>query len=362
MAPKGQIALKFPADGSIVRIKKIEWSSEGGQSIVPVAIFDPVLISDAMVRRASLKSARWLQDSGVGVGSLVKVVRSGDVIPKIETVISTLESKVEFPSICDHCGSSVGYTEPGGAHLSCSNEYCFSKEASRINVFLQTVSVKGLAYTSLLPYTRNGITILDFVAKNSDHLIEISARISASVKIMQKVVDQLREARVSNLPAFLGAISIPGAGESSWRKAGTCGYTSIDKIILLSYNQLVTMSTDGKLIFGTRGAQVYDALSNARFQELLRHYSKWAPVESQKSNKTSNLKVDVNGKFVCMTGSAPLPRKEIEGILIDAGASVQNEVNSRTNILLIEDVNSTSSKAKSARKLGVTILQYKDVI
>ena len=66
-------------------------------------------------------------------------------------------------------------------------------------------------------------------------------------------------------------------------------------------------------------------------------------------------KVEVKGK-VAITGKHQMKRKEMEEIVRSKGYEVQGGVNKETNFLIIADVNSTSSKAKSARKFGVKLL------
>lgn len=58
----------------------------------------------------------------------------------------------------------------------------------------------------------------------------------------------------------------------------------------------------------------------------------------------------------CFTGKSPKSRQEMEAIAIKAGASVTKSVNDRTTILVITDVNSTSSKAKKARANSIYMI------
>lgn len=221
--PRGQIALKFPAQGSVVTIRQIIWSADGGAHLSPVAIFDPVEIAGAVIRRASLKSYRWMTSrqarfdqyrseartrgcsiadadaeaaalagtaETVGVGSVVKIVRSGDVIPKIDGVVSNLVGDPQVPDTCPCCGS---HTEPNGSYLDCSNSECAGKEANRMRRFLEKLRVKGLGQDSLVEYAEAGVTLLDFFA--DDRFATVEAKIRAhggiSIPIWNKVKAQL---------------------------------------------------------------------------------------------------------------------------------------------------------------------------
>ena len=71
----------------------------------------------------------------------------------------------------------------------------------------------------------------------------------------------------------------------------------------------------------------------------------------QEEKKTFKGKVAITGKF-------DRPRKEIEQEIISLGYEPTDSVNSETSYLLIADLNSTSSKAKKARELGVKLVRF----
>lgn len=73
------------------------------------------------------------------------------------------------------------------------------------------------------------------------------------------------------------------------------------------------------------------------------------------NENTGDLKTLVYTVF-CFTGKSPKPRKEMEAIAIKAGASVTKSVNDRTTILVITDVNSSSSKAQKARAYAIDMI------
>lgn len=189
MKPKGQIALKFPAEASVVRIKKIHSSYEGGQFVGLVAEFDPIEMQGATLRRASLKSYRWITENDVGVGSVVEIIRSGDVIPKIEAVVSNLEAdRSSIPEFCEICGEKLDTAQ---TFLVCPNEKCIAKEAARIRDFLKAVRVKGLSWKSWIAYAKEGITLYDILAKNYDALRSACNSSGQSQKILNKVISQI---------------------------------------------------------------------------------------------------------------------------------------------------------------------------
>ena len=52
----------------------------------------------------------------------------------------------------------------------------------------------------------------------------------------------------------------------------------------------------------------------------------------------------------------PLTRSHYEEVIKKAGGNVQSAVNSKTDFLVIADVNSTSTKARKARELRTELI------
>jgi len=214
LTPRGQIAIKFPAPGSMVTIKGIELSFEGKLYASLVATFEPVEIAGAVVARASLKSFKWVSDksyrenyfikkgmsaefagtgSTVGIGSICTLTRQGDIIPFIGTVVNNFEcDEFPAPTECPHCGSEVKADE---ANYYCVNMGCEAKEAARISDFLALIKVKGLAWKSLVTqYTNRGITQVDFMNPERYSFIRDTVAMNGgSVAIWDKISAQLKE-------------------------------------------------------------------------------------------------------------------------------------------------------------------------
>lgn len=189
--PKGQIALKFPTSVHYTKILDVELSFKGTQDISLVAHIEPVEIDDTTIRKASLKSYRWAIDNKVSIGSVVGVIKGGDIIPCITEVINTNINSlyVPFPILlkCPHCGGEI---KTDDTQLYCENDMCNAKEAARISKFLKIIKVKGLAYKTLLKYVNVGVGLCHFLAKNWD---EIERMIKVDSRISLVIWDRIRK-------------------------------------------------------------------------------------------------------------------------------------------------------------------------
>lgn len=83
--PRAAYALKNAQDVETVQTKltDVVWQVGGGKKITPVAILEPVRIEDALVSRASLHNAGFVENLDLHVGDILLITRSGGIIPKV---------------------------------------------------------------------------------------------------------------------------------------------------------------------------------------------------------------------------------------------------------------------------------------
>lgn len=90
------------ADAFTTRIQSVTWHPSSFGVLVPKALIEPVRIGGALVKQATIYNAKWAMDRGVGPGAVVKVLRAGDIIPKVIEVVTPapfkLPKKSEFGS------------------------------------------------------------------------------------------------------------------------------------------------------------------------------------------------------------------------------------------------------------------------
>lgn len=71
----------------IAKVKRILWNESSHGIIVPKVELVPVKVGGVTVKYATANNAKWAKDRSLGPGAQIKLVRSGDVIPKIIEVV-----------------------------------------------------------------------------------------------------------------------------------------------------------------------------------------------------------------------------------------------------------------------------------
>jgi DNA ligase (NAD+) len=90
--PFWALAIKFETPAVYTTILSIEWSLGKRGQLSPVAILEAVDLLGSVVTRASIYNADWMIKNKCFPGSVVALIKSGDIIPKIIEIISSPEN------------------------------------------------------------------------------------------------------------------------------------------------------------------------------------------------------------------------------------------------------------------------------
>ena len=87
--PSHAFAFKKVLTDQIVESKVIDvvWSKTQYGYVKPKIKMQPVKIGGVKIQYATAHNAKYIKDNKIGIGSVIQVVRSGDVIPKVHKVV-----------------------------------------------------------------------------------------------------------------------------------------------------------------------------------------------------------------------------------------------------------------------------------
>lgn len=69
------------------KVIEVEWNVSKDGYIKPTVLIEPVQLSGVTIKRATGFNAKFIKDNKIGIGSIIQIIRAGDVIPHIEKVI-----------------------------------------------------------------------------------------------------------------------------------------------------------------------------------------------------------------------------------------------------------------------------------
>ena len=112
-----QIAIKERGETAITSIQDIVWQTGRTGNVTPVLLVEPVKVSGATIGRVTAHHAGMVRDLKLGAGARIQIIRSGEVIPKLEEVLEEAET-VSLPTECRWCGNELRWVND---FLNCDN-------------------------------------------------------------------------------------------------------------------------------------------------------------------------------------------------------------------------------------------------
>lgn len=350
--PDHQIAFKFSLEEAVSTLRQVEWSINGG-TYTPVAIFDEVELNGTRVQRASLANPDKMRQLGVRIGSHVVVVKRGEIIPKIESVVEEKDivtSEIPFPCVCEVCGTKL---IDEGSRLYCPNKECSKRVLHQLLKFQDVVDIRDLGTTLITDLFKDGRlkSISDIYSLSQEDLVpyflnEESMEAEKKSLGAQKVYNSIQSHRNMKLATFVAGFDIEGIAESSAEKLVNAGFNTLEKLLAASEEQIAQVSGFAEIMAHT----VVEGLAeNAEeMKSLITSGTITLEAEGQGS---------LSGKSFCFTGELhSMKRADAEALVKKNGGSIKSSVTKDLSYLVTNDTTSGSSKNVKAAKFNIPII------
>jgi len=201
--PSYSVALK---DNSILNqvdttVVDIEWNISKSRKIKPTIILDPVTIDGVTIKRVSGFNARYISSMNIGKGTILSIVRSGDVIPKILSIVKP--TTPTLPEVNYHWDEQ-------GVDIVLSNDCSIAHQKQFIS-FFKLLDIKHLGPKTIERLWNRGFrTIEDICNIDTEQLSEcISSNVMA-----KKIIKELEKLNSLPLSTIIGASGKLGNGIS----------------------------------------------------------------------------------------------------------------------------------------------------
>ncbi len=340
--PKGAVAYKFEAEEVTTTIRGFDWQVGGTGRITPVAFFDTVLVAGAKITNASCYNVAYINELSLGVGAEVIVVRANDVIPRVKECVKAPKN-VEIPP--KHCPICNTETVVDGEYITCPNTAdCSAQTEGRIKRYLSVIDVLEWGGSLIEKLVAANLV------KNPADLYKLTQNQIANLERMAdksaaNVLATLHAKKLLPLETVLGALSVPMCGASTFTLLMDAGLDTFEKMRDAKMDVLKKIPGIGPVKAET--LHLWFRRNGNIFEELL-----------IASGITVKLRVkgSFTGKSFCFTGAMVNPRKLLEGHVTAKGGVVKSSAGKGCSYLVIADPASTSTKAVSARKSGVSLI------
>ena len=358
--PRDSFAFKWADEIRETTLREIEWSPSRTGLINPVAIFEPVELEGTTVSRASVHNISIMEELKLGIGDTIQVYKANMIIPQIAENL-TRSGNCEVPKHCPVCGGATKISmENNTKTLYCTNPQCQAKQVKSFALFVSrdAMNIEGLSEATLEKFIVRG-----FIKDFSDifHLDRYEEEIKSMEGFGEKSYVNLQKsvenARNTTLPRLVYSLGIANIGLANAKVICRALENDPERILHAGVDELSEISGVGEVI-----AQAYvDYFAQERHRELFRKLLEEVHIPEEAADVGTQSLAGVN--FV-ITGSVYhfANRGEVKELIESKGGKVTGSVTSKTNYLINNDIESTSSKNKKARELGIPIISEEEFL
>jgi len=341
-----QIAFKQNAEGVETKVNSVIWQTGKTGVITPVVEIKPTRIGGVTISRVTGHNYGNIKSKGIGAGAIIKIVRSGEVIPYITDVVTP--ANIYYPERCPSCGEE---TQIDGDHLRCTNTVdCSAQIEGIIEYWFKTLgNCDGFGpsvISDLVAYGAYSVRIIYDLSHQNFVNAGLGAGISAN---LIKELDRSRSEEIEDW-RFLAAFSIHTVGKGGCERL--LKHHRLEDIFDLTVSDFVAI--DG---FAEKTATVlFESLARIRedFNYIygLGFNLSRTPLLSESETVTSA----ISNKIIVVTGSLKTgSRNDIHARIKSLGGVVGKAISGKTDILVIgEKVG--ASKMKAADKHNTAIM------
>lgn len=343
-----ECAYKFETLKAETEVIDIEWNLSKQNFYIPTAILKPVEIGGSTISRATLFNTKFVIDNKISKGAKVLILKAGDIIPKIEEVIEPA-STVVIPNTCPICGSKLLYK---GVNLVCVNKQCGNNYHQDLKIWCMNIgSVAGFSETLLFKYLDrfniNQISDIYNAEISENQLRSESVQSNKFLEVFKKLTEDY-----ANLSDILLGLNIPRFGQITVNKlVSNNEFIKRIKVYVEGETSPELENSLFNIVEGICGEATAKSLLDNKSKLLNLLYFKNRIIYPTFENKPSDT------KYLCVTGKLNCgSRKQFEEIVKKHGFEVKDEISKKISFLITNNANTTSSKFKKAKDLGIKIL------
>lgn len=355
--PKHAFAFKMVISDQVAEVKVVDvlWNASKSGYLKPRVRIEPVRLGGVTIEYATGFNASFIETNKIGVGATVQIIRSGDVIPHIKSVVVPAEN-AKMPSIPYH------WTDSHVDIILDNVDEDQNVQEKKITAFFSTtgngIGVDGLSSGNVRRIMTSGYTtIANIIRMTPADLEKVDG---FKTKMVSKIYDGIRNRLdKASLIDIMAASNMFGRG---------IGRRRIEPILQAHPNILIDpSSTEDKIqkLLAVSGIGKENATSFATnipyFMEFIKDIGQEdklssAPINMVEENQvitTEEPQHYLYGKHVVMT---KVRDKSIEEHLNRVGGKMDNIIGKKTDILIVRDTLDVSNKTKYAKENNIPVM------
>ncbi len=358
--PRHSIAFKWADEVRETVLKEVEWSASRTGLINPVAIFEPVELEGTTVSRASVHNISIVRGLRLGIGDHITVYKANMIIPQIAENLTGSDT-LKIPEQCPVCGGRTQIRQTGEVQtLYCVNPDCPAKQIKAFTLFVSrdAMNIEGLSEATLEKLVDMGL-IKEYadLFRLKEHREQIAQMEGFGEKSCGNLLDSIEKARDTTLPRLIYGLGIANIGAANAKMlCRSFGY-DLERMRRADVEELSAVDGVGQVIAASFVEYMRDPEKSGLLDRLLSELRIESPKAEEQDRNLAGLSFVVTGSLNHF-GS----RSDLKELIEQRGGRVTGSVTGRTTCLINNDPDSSSSKNRTAKELGVPVLSEEEFL
>ncbi len=350
--PKWACAYKFPAQVVSTKLKDIKFTVGRTGQVTPNAILEPVMVMGSLISKATLHNEEYCIMKDIRVGDTVKIIKAGDVIPRVESVV--LENRMsgsrpfEFIKECPICKSELIKKD---ASYYCVNDECPKKDIEALIHFAarDTMNIIGLGDAIIEDFFNMGyIKSIPDIYRLDRYVEELKLLEGFGEKSINNLLDSIEESKSAGLDRLLFAIGIRYVGKKTGKILAK-RFKNIDALTEADFETLESIRDIGDVI-AQSVVDYFNDEDNLKMIEELKELDLNMGYESDEVEEETVF----TGKTFVLTGTLDsITRDDAKEKIERLGGNCSGSVSKKTHVVIAG--HDAGSKYQKAVDLGIEI-------
>lgn len=346
--PKHSVAFKMMLGDQTkeTKVVNIEYNASKHGVLIPTVQYEQVIIGGDKFNYATGFSAKYIKDNVLGPGAVIRIVKSGDVIPYIYKIVKKAKEWQKPDSKIKWKWNS------SNIHAELENmDDNTDVRLKRLIHFFNTIEIDGFGPGNVERLYNAGYDNVSKILKlTADTMAQMDGfQLKSAQKLHKSIHDKLD--KPIDLYILMVASNAFGHGFGK-RKI---------KPIIQTYPNIMTDSSK-ITISNLKSLEGYNDTTATQFITGFKEFIKWTkrhPEVKYEVKQTNKAVINTNGKMkdqvVVFTG---IRDNDLEGKIVKEGGIIGSGVNGKTTMVVAKDVNASGSKLAKAKSLEIKIVSH----
>lgn len=350
--PKWACAYKFPAEVVQTKLNDIKFTVGRTGQVTPNAILEPVMVMGSLISKATLHNEEYCVTKDIRIGDIVRIIKAGDVIPRVESVVMDMRptntKPFEFIKACPICGSTLIKKD---AAYYCKNDDCSKKDIEGLIHFVSrdTMNIEGFGDATLEDFYNLGyIKRISDIYHLNKYIDELKLIEGFGEKSIKNLTNAIENSKSNSLEKLLFALGIRYVGKKT-AKILAKEFKNIDNLIAADFDSLNIIRDIGDVI----AKSVVDYFNSEENLELIQELKNLGLNMDYLGTETEE-ETAFSGKTFVLTGTLDSITRDVAKEKIEAlGGNCAGSVSKKTNVVIAG--HDAGSKLTKAEDLGIDI-------